>query len=642
MLERGAESQGDVAGAQRELLETISHYLTERDGKLEELQQELAAAATLQLAQYEELRAQLAGKEQTHREMEQFMSLLNATLESSRDGVLLQDEDGEAIIFNPTAAHLLQTTPDVLGSASLGDLIDVICRSLVNQDEVRPQLLEVCADSGRNLSCVLEYESGEIVDCHTHPRCESNRVVGRVWSFRDITELVMSERDARHRAFHDPLTGLPNRTLFSDRLEHALLSRKRREEANHHTLFFIDLDGFKYVNDTLGHAVGDRLLQEVAARLRDSVREGDTIARHGGDEFLVLLEGTRDIREISAIANRVLSQLKRPFTESGQDIYISASIGITIGPEDGDEPSLLIRNADMAMYEAKRSGRNNFQFFLPEMMEHSRRQLNLHNNLSRAIRKREFSLFYQPKISLADGSIVSAEALIRWQQGERFIPPVEFIAAAEVSGLIVPISEWVLDTACRQLQAWSEGELAKLSLSINISAYHFRMDGFVDAFVNAVNRYGIEPSRLEIEITESALMHNLAEGIQKLRTLRELGLRVSIDDFGTGYSSFSYLKTLPVNAIKIDRSFVRDLLDSPKDAALVSSMISIAHTLDLEVVAEGVETGEMAALLAQQQCDLVQGYFYSRPVAAAEFEAFCRSFAPELPEARPHSDPVAL
>ena len=434
---------------------------------------------------------------------------------------------------------------------------------------------------------------------------------------RDITERKEMEAYILHQSFHDALTGLPNRLLLEDRMRQATahLGRQRAPVA----VLFIDLDRFKDVNDTLGHAAGDRLLQEVAERLGKCVRDGDTVARLSGDEFVVLLAGLQDIQDAALVANKIVATVSEPCQIGGKELRVSPSIGIAIFPNDGQNIDELLRNADTAMYHAKQEGRGRFSFFAARMNEAANRRLMVGGALQRAIANDEFILHYQPKVSTSNGEIRGFEALIRWpQQDGTWIPPSQFISIAEETGRIEPIGKWAMREAARQAQRWLKNDTGGRPIAVNVSAQQFRRDSVAQYVETVLRETGIPPGMLETELTESAVMTDPAKAIQALHQIRDLGVHISIDDFGTGYSSLAYLKRFPLNKLKIDTAFVRDIATDPEDAAIVLAIITLAHTLNLTVIAEGVETAEQMAFLIEHGCDEMQGNYFSKAVSADE------------------------
>ena len=439
--------------------------------------------------------------------------------------------------------------------------------------------------------------------------------------FQRIRERLDYEGRIWQQANFDTLTGLPNRSLFMDRMDRALAYARRHGESL--ALLYIDLDRFKDVNDTRGHASGDRLLQEAAARLRNCVREMDTVSRIGGDEFTVILPEIADRVSATVVANNILTELARPFSLDRHDAHLSASIGITTFPEDGEDPGMLLQHADTAMYRAKSSGRNAYRFFTREMNQEAEGRVSLESDLRKALQNDGLSLHYQPIFDLRGGGLVGAEALLRWTSPERgTIGPDVFIPVAEESGLIIPLGDWVLRRAARDLRCWDRAGVVLKSLSINVSTIQFCSGTFPQQIRSLLDQHPHLDSRLVLEITESVFMDGYGLAGEALDLLRKQGVAIAIDDFGTGYSSLSYLKRFPVDEIKIDRSFVRDVTNDPGDAALCEAIIAMAHHLDLTVVAEGIETDLQQRFLRESGCDLAQGYLMGRPMPADEFATF--------------------
>ena len=448
---------------------------------------------------------------------------------------------------------------------------------------------------------------------------DSHQVTHYVSVFSDITHRKQSEDRLQFMANHDTLTKLPNRALLQERIEHALrVAQRNRTQIG---IFFIDLDRFKVINDTLGHHAGDMLLQETAIRLRECLRDSDTIARQGGDEFVVLLENFGDEELfLSSVARKIMAALNLPFTLLGQELFISASIGISIYPRDGTDTQTLLKNADIAMYRSKEQGKNTFQFYASESNVHSFERLALENSLRKALERKEFVLYYQPKVDLKSGMIVGAEALMRWNHPDLgMVPPSQFIPLAEETGLIVPMGDWVLHEACMQSRAWQEEGLPLINMGVNLSGGQFRSENLSHTIASALAQSGLQPEYLELEITESMIMHNPERAVTILQGFRDMGMQTSIDDFGTGYSSLGYLKRFPVTSLKIDRSFVQDIPDDQDDVAITRAIIALAHSLNMAVVAEGVETQEQLQFLRSQNCEQIQGYLFSKPVSAEDF-----------------------
>ncbi|WP_025917195.1 EAL domain-containing protein [Herminiimonas sp. CN] len=452
---------------------------------------------------------------------------------------------------------------------------------------------------------------------------ESGAVSHFVAAKYDVTETKRYQAELEFQANHDALTALANRNLLHDRLCQAII------HAEHHDypmwVVFIDLDRFKFVNDTLGHQAGDTLLKHVAERLLHAVRETDTVARLGGDEFVLLLSERGAESPGAGVVQRIMDAIAKPFVIEQHEFFLTSSIGIAVYPNDGLDADTLIKHADVAMYRAKETGRNNFQFYTPEMNQRALERLRIEGDLRLALERDEFLLHYQPQVDLHTGLIVGMEALIRWSHPTRgLVSPANFINLAEETGLIVPIGDWVMRTACRQNKAWQRAGHAPLRVAVNLSAAQFAQHDLVQSITAALEDAGLEPQYLEIELTESLVMTDVARTIGVLQELKTLGVHLSIDDFGTGYSSLSYLKRFPINVLKIDQSFVRDITVNPDDAAIVASIISLAHSLRLDVIAEGVETEDQLAFLWRNGCDQIQGYYFSRPVPGEAAEKLLR------------------
>ncbi|MCP4597527.1 EAL domain-containing protein [Neptuniibacter sp.] len=436
-----------------------------------------------------------------------------------------------------------------------------------------------------------------------------------------------------HLAHHDVLTGLPNRLMLMEQLQHTIHKSERSGER--FALLFMDLDRFKNVNDSLGHAAGDKLLIEVSKRLSASVRKMDTPARLGGDEFTVILDSIEDPKDAAKVAHNLIDAFSRVVEIEGRDLYVTTSIGISFYPEDGKGADELVRNADAAMYKAKQNGRNGYQFYTEKMTQEAFTRMELESSLHKAVKENEFIVFYQPKLELKSGKVVGAEALVRWHHSEHgLISPDSFIPVAEETGLVVDIDFWVLRSVCLQLKDWDElsdqGEA--LVVSVNFSARHMEQSNLTERVKAVIDEIGIEASRIEIEVTESLIMNNMQVAMQQLQELREAGFKIAIDDFGTGYSSLSYLKNLPVDTLKIDRAFVSDLENDRHDAAIARSIISLGNDLGLAVIAEGVECQAHLDFLAKEGCQFGQGFFFERPIPAAEFYELLEDADKKMPQ----------
>ncbi|MCP4411337.1 MAG: EAL domain-containing protein [Gammaproteobacteria bacterium] len=437
--------------------------------------------------------------------------------------------------------------------------------------------------------------------------------------FSDITYRKKSDEELRQLANFDSLTKLPNRSLFMDRLSQALAISKRNK--TQFALLFIDLDNFKTINDSLGHSFGDLLLQKVANRLRRCIRNSDTIARLGGDEFTIILENIMSADEVCICANKIIKRMMKSIEISGTVIITTPSIGIGIYPDDGEDTDTLLKNADLAMYSAKEKGRNNYQFFNPTMTGSAIERINIENKLRDAIDKEQLELYYQPKVCTENGKLTGFEALVRWIHPEEgIISPADFIPVAEETGLILPMGDWILEEAIKQAKLWSEINSDACIIAINLSARQFQQEGLSNLIKRLLDKHELSSKYIELEITEGTLMYNMAHTVSTLNKLRSMGISLALDDFGTGYSSLSYLKKFPVNKLKVDQSFVRDITTDPGDASIVASIISLAHNLEMTVVAEGCESSGQLDFIRAYDCEEVQGYLFSRPLAKDDAE----------------------
>ncbi|WML50573.1 EAL domain-containing protein [Neobacillus sp. PS3-34] len=432
---------------------------------------------------------------------------------------------------------------------------------------------------------------------------------------RDITQRKKTEKTIQYMAYYDALTGLPNRNMFRQHLNEALKKLNNGMLA----VLFLDLDRFKIINDTKGHTIGDLILQIVAKRLKNAVQEEGMVSRQGGDEFIILLENIDKVKVIQ-LAQRILAEFSYPIEINQQEFFVTPSIGISLSPTDGDDEETLIKHADTAMYLAKERGKNNFQFYTSQLHGLSSRKMELENGMRKALEQNQFVLFYQPQVELETGKIIGAEALVRWHHPERgFISPGDFISLAEETGLIVPLGKWVLRKACEQNKAWQDRGLEAFPIAVNISVRQIQEDDFVELVTKILQETGLDPNFLELEITES-IMQDIERSTIILNQLKELGVKNTIDDFGTGYSSLSYLKHLPIDSIKIDKSFVDDIIHHSSQGAMVKTIIDMGHNLQFQVIAEGIETQEQVQFLKENECGVGQGYFYSKPLPSEEIE----------------------
>jgi len=546
------------------------------------------------------------------------------TLESIGDAVLSTDGSWQVKYINPIAEQLMGWTSAEAIGRNLSEVFQVLDGT--SRERLAPQM-EHAIQNGRTIilppNCVLVRRDGQelhIEDSAAPIHDLHGEFAGMVVVFHDVSEKRAITQKMSHLAEHDVLTSLPNRALLNDRLEHgiALAQRHGRQMA----VLFIDLDHFKHINDSLGHLIGDQILQAVAQRISPCIRNSDTVSRQGGDEFIVLLTEVNRAEDAGLIAEKIRVAVTQPYTIDGHFLHLTASIGISVFPNDGENATSLIHYADTAMYHAKEKGRNNSQFFKDDMNVRAAERQIITEDLRHALTRGEFFLVYQPTINLVSGAVTGFEALIRWHHPTRgILNPAAFIPIAEECGLIIPIGEWVLREACAQAQQWLAADLKFETMSVNISAVEFRSECFFDGVCQILRTTSLKPARLALELTETAVMRNFeATGII-LQSLSAMGVRIAVDDFGTGYSNLSYLKRFPINTLKLDRSFIHDLPESTDVATIVSSVIRMAHGLHLQVVGEGVETLEQLRFLQAHDCEEGQGYYFSKPVAADE----CRS-----------------
>ncbi|CAA9459132.1 MAG: diguanylate cyclase/phosphodiesterase (GGDEF & EAL domains) with PAS/PAC sensor(s) [uncultured Rubrobacteraceae bacterium] len=570
---------------------------------------------------YTRVQRELAERERTEAALRESEEQYRTLVEAVQEGIGFVDSRETVTYCNQAYAAVFDLTPQELVGRSLLDFLDekqrrkALDQTALRKNNVRSSY-EISITTGEGRRKDLSASGTPIMDAE-------GSLQGVVHAVIDITERKALEEQLAYQAFHDPLTGLSNRTLFMDRLEHALARVGRSKDSV--AVMFLDLDNFKVVNDSLGHEVGDRLLVVVSERLQPCLRPGDTIARLGGDEFTVLLEHIGSVSEATRVAERIAEAVQKPFTIDGQELFVTFSIGITFSRSDKDRPGDLLRDADLAMYQAKGSGKARYEVFDPSMNTRALERLELSGALRRALEREEFRVCYQPKVKLATRELFGLEALVRWKHPQRgLVSPSEFIPIAEETGLILPIGQWVLEEACNQAKEWQEQYPSDppLKMSVNFSARQLQHPQMVQNITRTLGETGIDPRDLILEITESVVMENAPSTIATLRKLEELGLRIAIDDFGTGYSSLSYLKRLPVSLVKIDRSFVEGLREEPKDAALVSGIISLSHKLGMQVIAEGVETAEQFAQLRELGCDLAQGNYFGEPVSGRAATAF--------------------
>ncbi len=544
------------------------------------------------------------------------------TLDCIADAVICTDMQGNISYLNPVAERM---TGSLLKIAAGRPLMEVfrIMDATTGQAAANPLTIVIGKNRSPQLpvNCILTRPDGHqvfIEDSIAPIRDRDGLAAGSVLVFRDVTVPRALAAQISHLAEHDPLTGLPNRLLLSDRLGQAIM--RASQESGRIALLFLDLDGFKHINDSLGHAVGDKLLESVAKRLKDCIRTPDTVSRQGGDEFVVLLQDVHEPEDAAVAAIRILKAVAEVHSIDQHDLSVTASIGVSLYPEDGLDAETLIKNADTAMYQAKENGHHSYRFFTAAMNIRAVQRQSIEQDLRRALERHEFTLHYQPKINLKTCQVTGAEALLRWTHPRRGLtPPLQFIPVTEVTGLILPIGSWILREACKQARSWIDAGMQLASMAVNVSALQFRKEGFLEDLTAILAETGLDPHVLELELTESVLMERIDHVTSVLGTLRERGVRVSVDDFGTGYSSLSYIQKLPLDSLKIDQMFVRQITSIPSDTSIVTAIIGMGRSLKLRVIAEGVEMKEELDFLRQQECDEAQGFYFSPPVPANQF-----------------------
>ncbi len=604
---------------------------------------ELASIALDNARLYTSIEQELFERRQAEEALRANEERLARIVETVADGILIEDLEGRIIFANAAAEKIygisLSPTPSLSlsliekGRKRTKDWKITTLQGKPFPDEKRPstQVLRT-GQPIYGVEQVIHRPDGTqvIVSLNAAPlRDISGTLTGVILSVTDITQRKRAEKMIKKLAYYDALTGLPNRALFNDRLNLALAQASRDQHML--ALIFLDLDRFKTINDTLGHTLGDRLLQEIAKRLVGCLRRSDTISRFGseeciisrlgGDEFTILLPRIHQVEDAARIAQRILDTLKSPFYLDGHELHVTTSLGIAFYPNDGKDAQTLLKNADAAMYQAKEWGRNSYRFYTSTMNARALERLVLEAQLRRTVEREEFAVYYQPQVNLKTGKVVGVEALIRWQHPELgLVLPGNFIRLAEETGLITSISKWVLKTACTQNKAWQDAGLPPLRIAVNLSARIFRQENLIDTVAHTLEETKLNPSYLELELTEDTIMEDAEEAIVVLNQLKEMGANLSIDDFGKGYSSLSYLKRFPIDTLKIDQSFVKDIPSDPDDTTIAKLIIDMAHALELKVIAEGVETEEQLFFLCAQQCDEAQGYLFGQPVPVEEFE----------------------
>lgn len=566
---------------------------------------------------------------------------LETILKTMTGGVIAFDDKGTINLFNRTAAELYGSALEIGASVEKwSKKLLFFSASSFNKKltlEENPLYRAVNGEKITGLEFVVKDKKGEnrslIIDGQTL-RGAGGENIGSIIVFNDISKRKIDEEELKYRATHDMMTGLPNRLLLLDRLQHAVSSAKRRGLKA--VVIFLDLDNFKLINDALGHGIGDGLLKMVAARFTLLLRSTDTLARLGGDEFVVILPDLENIVSMPQFLNRILHEISLPYSIDGHEVNVTCSLGFSVYPDNGEDPETLLKNADNAMYQAKEEGKNTFKFYAGDMETQVRKRFEVENDLRHALINEEFFLEYQPKLDIKSNDLVGFEALVRWQHPKYgVIPPNDFIPVTEDTGLIIPLGKWVLETACKQNKAWQDSGLPPLCVSVNLSPRQCKEKNIFQTVKEVLHKTNLEPKYLELELTESLAMSKPKEFMKLLLQFKKLGIKTSIDDFGTGYSNLNYLRQFPVNCLKIDQTFIKEIERHTNDRSIVKAIVSLGHSLNMNVIAEGVETKEQLLELQEQDCDEIQGFYLSRPISADEMTEFQKHYValhhPNLP-----------
>lgn len=619
----------------KELLRLNREYFTRLEREVRERTSELEQRGIELEKAYRQLKKEIEERKRIERAIYKERAFLQTLIDGIIDPAKVIDLEHRVVLMNQASREQIP--------AEHVDKDDLRCYQLCHNAQEpcsgddHPCALKIIHQKGGPVSVIHKHrnEKGEeiIYELEASPLWNENGVLDGILEVtRDITEhqsvkarLQEHESRLKHLAHHDTLTSLPNRLLFQDRLQRSIVKAQR--SGDQVATLFLGLDRFKKINETLGHDVGDKILCLVAERLQTAVRKSDTIARLGGDEFAIILDEIKHIKDVAIISQKMMNLLADPMLVDSYELFLTSSVGISIFPNDGDNVEGMMKCADAAMTRAKEQGKNNYQFYTVDMNTRAFEFLLLESSLRKALTQEELVIYYQPQFDLDGDKLLGAEALLRWNHPERgLMDPDDFIPLAEETGLIEQIGEWVLLNACRQNMAWQKEGYPPMRIAVNISARQFRQRNIVEMVNNVLKQTMLAPEYLELELTESLVMHNAAKTIETLKKLKEMGVFLSIDDFGTGYSSLSYLKYFPIDTLKIDRSFVKNLDTDPNDAMIASSVIALAHSLDLTVIAEGVENEKQLEFLRAQNCDSIQGYLYGRPLPP---DRFIRFFTPK-------------
>lgn len=565
------------------------------------------------------LRTQLQTLSETQDQLQKSLTALNATFDATGEIILALDNTGRLLKSNKMGKELL---PDIAKYEGKPQAISWqnVRKMLLNPWHLSEMTDALQKEPSAHINGTLHFTNGRIFEYHSLPQLQNNTLIGRVWCLRDATEEKKIEEFIHHQAYHDALTGLPNRSFLLEKIE--TIIKEHPHDDKKIAIIFLDLDNFKKVNDTEGHEAGDQLLRTATKRMRNCVREADVLARLGGDEFVILIESDISQSGLMRMSANILESLAKPFLLNNHNHFISCSMGISIYPRDDKQPEGLIGKADMAMYRAKKMGKNNFQFYSEELERLALHQLEFEHNLRYAISNSQIDIYLQPEIQVSSGKIVGAEALARWIRSDgTMIPPVQFITIAEQANLISDIGRIVFDKVCAEIARWQQQGIRNITVAINLSAREFKDADLANNIQNKLIEYDVKGENIVLEITESLFMEDKESVLRTMNQLRNIGIRFAIDDFGTGYSSFSYLQDLPIDYLKIDRSFLMDVTHNKKKYAIARSIIDIGNHLDLQVIAEGIEDQETLDFIIKNQCALAQGFFMYRPMPVDEFLA---------------------
>lgn len=583
---------------------------------------QLASALTKKWQLFQESKQYTASLEQRIQErtetIQQSLSRLRATLESSTDGILVIDNNNNVVDFNKKFFSMWGIPERLEKEKSFDLFINYFKNELLSPNDFLADILDLKMDPEKIIINTIKFKNERIFEYYSQPQKLDDKTIGRVYSFRDITERAELENKLKYQANHDSLTKLPNRVLLQEVINRSISECFQTNEM--FAILFFDLDRFKLINDSLSHAAGDDLLTTLAKRLESAIRSCDMVARLGGDEFVIVVKNITNEKNVRDIAENLLEVISSPFILDNREITITTSIGVSIFPKDGKTTDILLRNADAAMYLAKKNGANHYQFYSEDLNRESLEFLEKEMQLRQAIARNEFFLLYQPQMDIKQDKLVAVEALVRWQHPEKgLILPIDFIPLAEETGLIIPIGEWVLKTACKQNKDWQDAGLPPIRVAVNITTQQLNQYNLVDFVKKVLNETELEPKYLELELTENSIVSNTS-AINTINTLKELGIHIALDDFGTGYSGLSYLKNLQLDRLKIDRSFVKNIQINRGDEVIIQAIITMAHSLNLEVLAEGVETEAQMDFLKNLKCGEIQGYYFNKPLSSSDLE----------------------